>query len=64
MLKWFSASLTSFVLTIWFLISDRQLEIHFWKVKQYEFITLNFILLLLNLSTIYFITKQQKKKAN
>ncbi len=64
LLKWFTASLTSFALTIWFLISGGQLEIHFWKVKQNEFVTLNLILFFLNLTTIYFITKQQNEKAN
>ena len=60
--KWISAAFTSMVLTTWYLISGGQLKIHFWKVKQNEFITLNFILLFLNLATIYFVTKQQKEK--
>lgn len=64
LLKWFAATLTSCVLAIWFLSSGGQLEIHFWKVKQNEFLTLNIILLFLNLVTIYFTTKQQNEKAN
>ena len=64
LLKWFAATLTSVALTVWFLSSGGQMEIHFWKVEQNEFITLNSILIFLNLATIYFITKQQNKKAN
>lgn len=64
LLKWFAATLTSVALTIWLLSSGGQMEIHFWKVKQNEFITLNSIVIFLNLATIYFITKQQNKKAN
>jgi len=61
LLKWFAAALTLFVLTIWFLISGRQLEIHFWEVMQAEFIILNLILLFLNLATIYFVTKPKNE---
>ena len=64
LLKWVAATLTSLALTIWFLSSGGQLEIHFWKVKQNEFTTLSLTLLFLNLATIYFITKQQNEKAN
>lgn len=63
-LKWFSATLTSILLIIWFLISSGQLEIHFWKVKPNELITLSVILLLLNLATIYYATKLKNEKAN
>lgn len=62
-LKWFSATLTSILLTIWFLISSGKLEIHFWKVKPNELITLNLILLLLNLVAIYYATKLNKRES-
>ena len=64
LLKWLAVTFTSIALTVWFLSSGGQIEIHFWKVKQNEFITLNSILIFLNLATIYYITKQQNKKAN
>jgi hypothetical protein len=63
LLKWVAAALTSIALTIWFLSLGRQLEIHFWKVKENEFVTLNLILIFLNLATIYLVNKQQNEKA-
>ncbi len=60
-LRWFAAILTLLILTVWFLISGGQLEIHFWKVRQTEFVTLNLILLFLNLATVYFVTKRKFK---
>lgn len=64
LLKWTTAILTPLALTIWFLSSNGQLEIHFWKVKNNEFITLNLILILINLTTILFLTKHRSKKTN
>lgn len=62
LLKWFASILTSLVLIIWYLISGGQLEIHFWKVKQTDFLILNLIILFINVATVYFLSNHLKNE--
>jgi hypothetical protein len=60
--KWFAAPLTLLVLITWYLIMGGKIKIHFWKVKQTEFLTLNLIVLLINLATVYFVSNRLEER--
>ena len=55
---------TSIVLITWLLLSDGQIEVRYWKFTLTEFVTLNFVILTLNMTLIRLTTKQIKNETN
>lgn len=55
--KWLTVFPTLILLLIWWIASNGQIEIHFWKVDQTSFIFLILFLCVLNFWTVYSISK-------
>lgn len=56
--KWLTVFLTLILLLIWWIASNGHIEIHFWKVDQIDFVFLILFLFVLNLWTVYSISKK------